>query len=112
MNDFSNRVVWITGAGSGIGRRLAQRLADEGAGIAATDVASEPLESLAAELAGKRMAQATADVTDSEALAKAVEELQCQLGPIDVLIACAGIGRETSAFDFRAEEFAAHVQVN
>jgi NAD(P)-dependent dehydrogenase (short-subunit alcohol dehydrogenase family) len=112
MDDFSNRVVWITGAGSGIGRRLAQRLADEGATIAATDLASEPLESLAADLAGKRVAWAIVDVTDSDASARAVEELQCQLGPMDVLIACAGIGRETSAFDFRAEQFAAHIQVN
>src|SRR2546427_1486152 len=112
MNHSSNRVVWITGAGSGIGRRLAQLLADEGAAIAATDLAPEPLESLAAELAGKRVAWATVDVTDSDALAKAIEELQCQLGPVDLLIACAGIGRETSAFNFRADEFAAHIQVN
>jgi NAD(P)-dependent dehydrogenase (short-subunit alcohol dehydrogenase family) len=112
MNDLSDRVVLITGAGSGIGQRFAQLFAREGASIAAVDSSSEPLASLMAELAGKRAAQATADVTDFVALTRAVEELQGQLGPIDMLIACAGIGRETSAFNFRAEDVAAHIQVN
>jgi NAD(P)-dependent dehydrogenase (short-subunit alcohol dehydrogenase family) len=112
MNDFSDRVVLITGAGSGIGRRFAQLFAEEGARIAAVDLSPELLESLASELEGDRAAYATADVTDSAAIAAAVEELQHQLGPADMLIACAGIGRETSAFNYCAEDVAAHIQVN
>jgi NAD(P)-dependent dehydrogenase (short-subunit alcohol dehydrogenase family) len=112
MNDFSNRVVLITGAGSGIGRRFAQLFANEGAIVAAVDLSPEPLRSLVAELAGTRAAWATADVTDSVALAKAFEELQLRLGQVDMLIACAGIGRETSALDYRAEDVAAHIRVN
>src|ERR1700687_698178 len=112
MNDASNQVVLVTGAGSGIGRRLAQSFAAEGAAIAAIDLSPEPLASLAAELAGKRAAWATANVTDSVALAKAIEELQRQLGPVNMLLACAGIGRETSALHYRAEDVAAHIHVN
>jgi NAD(P)-dependent dehydrogenase (short-subunit alcohol dehydrogenase family) len=112
MNGFSDRVVLITGAGSGIGRSLARVIAEEGASIAALDLTPELLESLASELDGQRAAYATADVTDSAALAAAVEQLQQQLGPVDMLIACAGIGRETSAFNYRAEDVAAHIQVN
>ncbi len=112
MATFANQVVLITGAGSGIGRQLALTLAAEGAAIAAVDLRPEPLEDLAKSLAGKPCAWAVADVTDRAALRPAVDRLGRQLGSIDVLIASAGIGIETSALDFRAEDFEAVVRVN
>lgn len=112
MTSFANRVALITGAGRGIGRQLALDLAAEGAAIAALDLEAGPLEQLAAALPGKRFAWATADVTNRAGLHKAVGELQSKLGPVELLIANAGIGRENSALDFRAEDFEAQVQVN
>jgi NAD(P)-dependent dehydrogenase (short-subunit alcohol dehydrogenase family) len=112
MHSFANRVALITGAGSGIGRQLAHTLAGEGAAIAAIDLQPEPLERLAAELPGKRTAWAVADVTDRTSLRQVVAKLHEQLGPTDLLIASAGIGFATSALDFRAEEFEAHIRVN
>jgi NAD(P)-dependent dehydrogenase (short-subunit alcohol dehydrogenase family) len=112
MASFANQVVLITGAASGLGRQLALTLAAEGAAIAALDLQSEPLQKLAADLAGKRCAWAVADVTDPAALRVAVDSLQERLGPIDLLIASAGIGRETSALAFRPEDFEAVVRVN
>lgn len=112
MNEFTNQVVLITGAGSGIGRQLALNLAQEGAAIAAVDLKSEPLEALAKELSGKRFAWAVADVTDRAALSTAAAQLQEQLGPVDLLIANAGIGQETSALYFRAADIEAQVKVN
>ncbi len=114
MDAFANQVVLITGAGSGIGRELALRLAEQGAAIAALDLRADALDSLAAELkqAGKRCATAVADVTDSAAVAAAVAALEATLGPTDLLIASAGIGRATPATDFNAEEFAAHIRIN
>jgi short-subunit dehydrogenase len=53
-----------------------------------------------------------ADVTDLGGLRAAVARLEGELGPTDVLIASAGIGRETSALTFRAEDIADQVQVN
>jgi NAD(P)-dependent dehydrogenase (short-subunit alcohol dehydrogenase family) len=112
MNSFTNRVVLITGAGSGIGRQLALTLAAEGARIGALDLQPAGLESLAKELDGKSFAHATADVTDFRALSEAVRQLEAALGPTDILIASAGIGRETSALDLRAEDVADQIRVN
>jgi short-subunit dehydrogenase len=112
MTSFANRVVLVTGAGSGLGKQLALLLADEGAAVAGIDLKPEPLTALAAELPGKPFAWAVADVTDRVALAKAVGQLSSQLGPVDVLIANAGIGIESSALAFRAADFEAQVRVN
>jgi short-subunit dehydrogenase len=112
MTTFADRVVLITGAGQGIGRQLALQLAAEGAAIAAVDVESEPLDALKADLAAQKLATAVADVTDRPALLAAVAQLEQQLGPIDVLIANAGIGRETSGVNYSADEMEAVIRVN
>ncbi len=112
MTAFSDRVTFITGAGSGIGRQLALILADEGAAIAALDRQPEALERLASDLKGKPTACSVADVTNLDAVRSAVKELETQLGPVDLLICSAGIGLETPAESFRAEDFTAQIQVN
>jgi NAD(P)-dependent dehydrogenase (short-subunit alcohol dehydrogenase family) len=112
MTTFANQVVLITGAGSGIGRQFASALAAEGARIAALDRNAAALDGLESDLKGKPFARAVADVTDSVAVAAAVRDLEAQLGPTDLLIASAGLGRETTALDFRAEDFADIIRVN
>jgi NAD(P)-dependent dehydrogenase (short-subunit alcohol dehydrogenase family) len=105
-------VALITGAASGIGRAVALALAAEGARIAAVDIQGPGLEKLAADLDGKPVAWAVADVTNLSATRAAVADLEQRLGPTDLLLGCAGVGRETDAFAFRGEDFAAIVQVN
>src|SRR5262249_41052010 len=112
MPPFTDRVALITGAASGIGRQLALQLAAEGARVAALDLQADGLEKLAAELPGKPFARAVADVTDLAGMRQAVRDLEGQLGPTDLLIASAGIGCQTSALDFRAEDLNAQIQVN
>lgn len=112
MSVFRDSVALITGAGSGIGRHLALLLAAEGAKIAALDLRPDGLASLAAELAGKPIATAVADVTDVVALRAAVAELEGTLGPTDLLIASAGVGRGTPATAWRAEDVNAVLNVN
>jgi NAD(P)-dependent dehydrogenase (short-subunit alcohol dehydrogenase family) len=109
---FQNRVVLITGAGSGIGRQLARVLAAEGAAIAAIDRSADGLASLGTELHGKPFASAVADVTDLASIRTAAASVEAILGPTDVLIASAGIGKETSALDYKAEDVAAQINVN
>ena len=108
------KVALITGAGQGIGRALAVELAGKGVAIAAVDIWADGLRSLAQEFTvqNRRIAWRVADVTDAPALAGKVAELEAELGPIDLLIANAGIGAETSALDFDPAVFARIIDVN
>jgi NAD(P)-dependent dehydrogenase (short-subunit alcohol dehydrogenase family) len=109
---FANRVVLITGAGSGIGRQMALALAGEGALVGALDLKPDGLATLAAELSGRQFATAVGDVTDRDSLYPAVRELERRLGPTDLLIANAGIGAATGADPYNAEGIEAQVRVN
>jgi NAD(P)-dependent dehydrogenase (short-subunit alcohol dehydrogenase family) len=109
---FADQVVLITGAASGIGRQLALTLAGQGAAIAAVDIQEGPLKTLETELAGKPFAAAAADVTDRPGLEAAVGRLRERLGPVDLLIASAGVGIETSALFFQAADFEKVIRVN
>ena len=108
------QVALITGAASGLGRQLALVLAAEGMAVAAVDLQAQSLQTLEQELhtRGTRVAWEVADVTDAVALQKAVTALEARLGPVDLLIASAGIGTVTAALDFDAAAFASLIQVN
>src|SRR5262249_10857703 len=73
---------------------------------------AEGLTRLIADLPGKRIACAVADVTQRDALERAVAGLQDQLGPIDMLIASAGVGRETSALKYNSADIEDVIRVN
>ncbi len=111
MGDLRGKTALITGAGSGIGRQLARLLVAEGARVAGVDLSVPSLESLAGELGGA-FAGAVADVTDVAALRAAVAGLEKRLGPTDILVASAGVGRATPAASWRAEEVNAILNVN
>ncbi len=108
------RTALITGAASGIGRELALQLAKADVAIAALDVNASGLQSLADQLSKqeRRCAWSVADVTQAHALKAQVAAVEGQLGPIDLLIACAGLGLETSALDYRADNMNAVLNVN
>jgi short-subunit dehydrogenase len=107
-------IALITGAASGIGHALAKSLAQRGWSIAALDLNEPGLVALATELTAqqKRCAWAVADVTRADELHAKVRELEAALGPIDMLIASAGIGIETSGLDLRAADVARVIDVN
>jgi NAD(P)-dependent dehydrogenase (short-subunit alcohol dehydrogenase family) len=88
--DVSGRTVFITGAARGIGAETARRLHRKGANVALVGLEPERLEQLAAEL-GDRAAAFEADVTDYEALQRAVAATVERFGAVDVGIANAGI---------------------
>ncbi len=89
-------------------------LAQEGYAVAAIDIREEGLRSLADEMQQRRQrfAWASADVTDAAALLHTTRALETQLGPIDLLIANAGIGLETSGLDYRADDMNKVLAVN
>jgi NAD(P)-dependent dehydrogenase (short-subunit alcohol dehydrogenase family) len=86
------RVVLVTGAASGIGRATAVRAAAEGAHVGAIDVDGAGLDALVAEVAavGGRAVAHRADVTDSAALAAAIDALAVELGGLHAVFANAG----------------------
>lgn len=89
--------VLITGAANGIGRATALELARRGVPLSLIDIDVLGLDGLAAELqtAGFEFTAKVADVTDRAVLRKAVEESERILGPVDVVLACAGYGTLT-----------------
>jgi NAD(P)-dependent dehydrogenase (short-subunit alcohol dehydrogenase family) len=88
--DVSGRTVFITGAARGIGAESARRLHGKGANVALVGLEPERLEALAAQL-GERAVAFEADVTDYDALQRAVSATVERFGAIDVGIANAGI---------------------
>lgn len=88
--------VWITGAGSGIGRAVAEKLAAAGRPVVASGRRAQPLEDLAAACSGVRALPV--DVTDRAAVAAAV----AAMGDVDTAILCAGTHAPTPASGFDA----------
>ncbi|QAY72540.1 SDR family NAD(P)-dependent oxidoreductase [Agromyces protaetiae] len=70
---FSGKTVIVTGAGSGIGRATASRVAREGGRVVAVDVSQERLDEFAAEHPDAEIVALTADITDDAGIARIVE---------------------------------------
>jgi hypothetical protein len=92
-------VVIITGASSGIGRALAQHYLGQGAIVAVVARRADRLASLATAETGGRLFAFPGDVTDRDAMAAIVADVERAVGPIDLAIASAGIGEEETAPD-------------
>ena len=82
-------VAWVTGAGTGIGRALAKRLAEDGWTVAVSARTARDLDSLAAEVPG-RITAFQLDVTDAKATEDTGRAIAASLGPIDLAILNAG----------------------
>lgn len=90
MKDLDGKVALVTGAASGLGRGVSQALVARGARVAVVDVDRSGLEAVAAEL-GANAVTVMADVTDREAVDRAVAEAVERLGRLDIVVANAGI---------------------
>lgn len=92
---FTGKVALVTGAASGIGRRIAERLAAEGAAVVLADRSGPAAEQAAAALAAEgRSARAVeGDVTHAADCQRMVEDATTHFGGLDVLVNSAGIGR-------------------
>ena len=89
---FGDKVVWITGASSGIGRACAREFAREGAVLALSARRTERLDELVTELvgAGSEAAAFACDVTDEAAVRSTVTAAVERFGRLDVVLANAG----------------------
>jgi NAD(P)-dependent dehydrogenase (short-subunit alcohol dehydrogenase family) len=91
--DVTGKVVFITGAGRGIGKGIAQVLAEAGADIALNALTPKYVEGTAAEIAeasGRRVTPVIADVTKADEVRRAVDGVLATFGHIDVLVNALG----------------------
>lgn len=93
MNDSTNKLAWITGAGSGIGAAAAERLTREGMHVVLSGRRIEPLQTVADNIAdaGGHATVAPLDVSDASAVDQTVQRIRAEHGTIDALVHCAGI---------------------
>jgi NAD(P)-dependent dehydrogenase (short-subunit alcohol dehydrogenase family) len=89
VSELSGHVALVTGGGRGIGANVARELAAAGARVAVAARTLEQVEAIAAEVDGVAV---ELDVADEAAVQRAVDEAERALGPLDLLVANAGIG--------------------
>jgi len=112
---WKDKIVFLTGASSGIGEALALEIAKRGATLGLLARREELLKELAdkCERSGGKARCFSVDVTDADAVADAAETLRKEFGKIDVLIANAGIGGNNSETrNLNAEAVAKVININ
>jgi rhamnulose-1-phosphate aldolase/alcohol dehydrogenase len=89
---LATRIAYVTGAGSGIGRAIALRLAAEGACVIVADRDAEAARTVAAEIGGNDVAIATtADVTSADAIVESLRDAVLAFGGVDLVVNNAGL---------------------
>lgn len=111
---LSGKVAFVTGASSGLGRECAIALAGAGADVGLVARRVDRLEELAAELKtlGARSCIAPADVVSDSELIAAIDQVEKELGPIDVLLNGAGIAVPSRAERHKRERWDSVLAVN
>ncbi|KAA9110833.1 beta-ketoacyl-ACP reductase [Microbacterium rhizomatis] len=99
----SDRVVLVTGGNRGIGRAIAERFVAEGYRVAVTARSGEGPEGTLT---------VRADVTDAAALDAAFTEVEQQLGPVEIVVANAGITRDTLLLRMTEDDFDSVIATN
>jgi len=99
---MTGRVVLVTGGNRGIGLAIATRFQEQGDQVAVT-VRGEPVEGLTS---------VRCDMTDTDSIDAAVAEVEQQLGPVEVLVANAGLAKDGLLISTKEDDFAAVLDAN
>jgi len=110
MFDLTGMTALVTGASGGLGAAIARALAGQGARVALSGTRIEPLEALAAELAGAVVLPC--DLSDSPSVDALVPAAVAALGQLDILVNNAGITRDNLTMRMKDDEWDAVLAVN
>jgi len=113
--DLSGQVAVVTGCSTGLGVQMAKALANQGAKIVAVARRKELIEKVAKEIADTFKVETLAvqcDITDTEKVNAAVDEILAKFGRIDILINNAGTGAVAPAEDITDDQFAGEMNVD
>ena len=114
MSSLLGKVAFITGGGSGIGRGVAERLAQEGADICIADVDNDGAEltsNLVTQL-GRRAHVVEANVASQIHMREAAAQCVAELGGLDIAVANAGIARAAPVLEMSLKDWQDQVDVN
>lgn len=111
---LKGKVAFVTGAGKGIGRAIAIALAQEGVHVGLLARSEDTLKIVASEVEafGVKAAYASVDVSSFQQVEQAIKKVTAELGPADILINNAGIGKFQSLLDMDPEEWKQTIDVN
>jgi len=110
---FKDKVVWITGASSGIGEALAEELAKQGATLVLTARRTDRLETLKQRLPQpSKVHLLPGDLQDSASIPALAQRAEALVGRIDVLVNNAGISQRAKALDARLEDVRRLMEIN
>jgi NAD(P)-dependent dehydrogenase (short-subunit alcohol dehydrogenase family) len=113
--DLAGQVAIVTGAGSGIGQRIALGFAQAGADVACLDRREDSGLSLTVDLIraqGRKSIALAADVTDEAALADAVVHTEADLGPLSIALNAAGIANAAPAEEMGIDQYQTLMDIN
>jgi len=108
---MQDKIAIVTGASSGIGRAVAQRLAREGARVALVARDEKRLQQTAAEF-GDRTRVVAADLRQRDQCQRVIDQTVAQFGRLDVVVNAAGLLRGGSIESTRPEDWQDHLQLN
>ncbi len=114
MSDLSGKVAFITGAGSGIGRGAAVRLARDGADICIAEIDLDGAQETASMVRefGRSAHVARCNVASKEQIQTAADACVAELGGLDIAVANAGIGRGGSVLDLALKDWQDQLDIN
>jgi 3-oxoacyl-[acyl-carrier protein] reductase len=107
MTSERSRAVLVTGAGSGIGRAIAEKLAKDGERVVVNDLKGETADEVVARIkeSGGEATAAPGDVSDPESVQRIVEAAREAYGPPEILVNNAGFLQQKRFVDLTVEDF-------
>jgi NAD(P)-dependent dehydrogenase (short-subunit alcohol dehydrogenase family) len=113
--ELTDQIAFVTGAGSGIGQRIAIGLAEHGAHVFGFDLetsigVNDTIDSI--QKLGRNARAHHGNVTQASDLAAAVQACETTLGPISIAVNCAGIANATAAEDLPLEQWQRMIDIN